>query len=109
TLGPTHARWRSRSAIESSSRSARIDGGRSLVGSGVSAGRPETHAVRQPTAAAPATSDAQSSPTWRIAEVDGSPRAERADAKLAGCGLITPTRWLITTARRQGRQPRASP
>ena len=57
---------------------------------------------------APTTSAAQSSPTWRIASGSGSPSSRRASAKIAGCGLITPTRWLTTIARRNGAQPAAS-
>ena len=70
----------------------------SLDGSGESAGRSRTQAVRQPAAAAPTTSAAQSSPTWRIACGAGSPSAARAAAKIAAWGLITPTRWLTTIA-----------
>src|SRR5688572_27537887 len=53
-------------------------------------------------------SAAQSSPTCRIDAGSGLPIAERAASKIAGCGLIVPTRWLTTTAARNGAQPAAS-
>ena len=78
------------------------------MGAANPSGRSRTQAVRQPTAAAPTMSAAQSSPTWRIAPGAGSPSAARAAAKIAGWGLITPTRWLTTIAVSDGVQPRAS-
>jgi hypothetical protein len=59
---------------------------------------------------APTTSAAQSSPTWRIrSPSDGlSPSASAAAAKIAGCGLIVPTRCETTIERRCGNQPCAS-
>ena len=98
----------SRSGSVGSSRSATTLPSRSLPGSGESPGRDARYAARHPARFAPTTSAAQSSPTWRIAPGGRYPSASRAAAKIAGCGLIVPTRWLTTTAARSGAHPAAS-
>src|SRR5690349_22121617 len=87
-------RWPSRSSTVPRVTSGRTVSSGTLVGSGVSSGRSETHAARQPAAAAPATSAAQSSPTWRMRLESGFPIAARPAANIPGWGLITPTRSL---------------
>ena len=59
-------------------------------------------------ASRPTTSAAQSSPTWRIAVRRRFAERLAGRAKIAGWGLIVPTRWRDDDRRRCGCQPAAS-